>query len=218
MTFIAKAASLLKSRLLGDRNQWTSTVITWRRLQGELAGKTTVSMPSTALRVTIKRGSEEQKEEEEKCDEESQKHAADHGEEDSENGMLRSSKQNGTQTLEEKRNRETLHRGETQTLERKRKRDYEEESSSVSDEEKWRISDRERKGVMDFRSCSQNEKSGMISETDLFGRGSVCDHAPAGLEHRVEHSSGKIEDMPEDLAVGNVEHGKKTDTLFSIFI
>lgn len=32
----AKAASLLQSRLLGDIDQWTSTVMTWSRLQREL--------------------------------------------------------------------------------------------------------------------------------------------------------------------------------------
>lgn len=32
----AKAASALQSRLLGDKDQWTSTVMTWRYLQREL--------------------------------------------------------------------------------------------------------------------------------------------------------------------------------------
>lgn len=34
--FAAKAASVLQSRLLGEKDQWRDAVMTWRRLQGEL--------------------------------------------------------------------------------------------------------------------------------------------------------------------------------------
>lgn len=35
----AKAASVLQSRLLGDIDQWTSTVMTWSHLQRELENR-----------------------------------------------------------------------------------------------------------------------------------------------------------------------------------
>uniref|UniRef100_A0A672HS67 THUMP domain-containing protein n=2 Tax=Salarias fasciatus TaxID=181472 RepID=A0A672HS67_SALFA len=51
----AKATSLLHSRLLHDRNQWTCAVMTWFRLQGELAdSKTTLKNPSAAQGVTMR--------------------------------------------------------------------------------------------------------------------------------------------------------------------
>ncbi|KAI4813313.1 hypothetical protein KUCAC02_024645 [Chaenocephalus aceratus] len=34
----AKASSVLQSRVLGDKDQWSSAVMTWSRLQGELSG------------------------------------------------------------------------------------------------------------------------------------------------------------------------------------
>ncbi|TNN72787.1 THUMP domain-containing protein 2 [Liparis tanakae] len=37
----AKAAALLRSRLLGDVSQWAGAAVTWRRLQGELAARRT---------------------------------------------------------------------------------------------------------------------------------------------------------------------------------
>lgn len=38
-TFIARVASVLKSTLIGDLQQWTSAEMTWRRLQGVVADK-----------------------------------------------------------------------------------------------------------------------------------------------------------------------------------
>ncbi|AWP14534.1 putative THUMP domain-containing protein 2 [Scophthalmus maximus] len=69
-TSTAKAASVLQSRLLGDGARWTSAVLTWSRLQRELAHRgTTVNTSSAAQSVVSKReegrGSEEQTEEEE---------------------------------------------------------------------------------------------------------------------------------------------------------
>ncbi|XP_031171965.1 THUMP domain-containing protein 2 [Sander lucioperca] len=206
----AKAASVLQSRVLGDKNHWTSAVMTWSHLQGELEGRrTTVNPSSTALGVTMKKeeGSriEEQrgKEEEEKCDE------------------------------EKKSKRETAQRGEmssgetcgaeAQILEKKRKRDSEEkESNSDKKAEKQRTSEKERKGqykeddeegrsrVMEFNSCGQNEKRAMISDTDLYSRGSVCVNATPEQDHNLERSCMKMDDMAKDFAVKNVGHVKTT--------
>ncbi|KAK5882730.1 hypothetical protein CesoFtcFv8_021285 [Champsocephalus esox] len=56
----AKASSVLQSRVLGDKDQWSSAVMTWSRLQGELSSRrrTTVKSQSTALGVTRKTGEE----------------------------------------------------------------------------------------------------------------------------------------------------------------
>ncbi|KAM3862646.1 THUMP domain-containing protein 2 [Diretmus argenteus] len=45
----AKVASVLQSRLLGDRSEWDDAVMTWSRLQRELASRNTVNTPSTAM-------------------------------------------------------------------------------------------------------------------------------------------------------------------------
>ncbi|KAI3362778.1 hypothetical protein L3Q82_001833 [Scortum barcoo] len=93
----AKAASVLQSRLLGDADQWRKAVMTWSRLQGELAvRRSTVKAPSTARRVTWK------EEEEEKCDVESRKSTEEQREE-SGDGRLRSDEQNGEYMLEKKK-------------------------------------------------------------------------------------------------------------------
>ncbi|XP_070772557.1 THUMP domain-containing protein 2 [Enoplosus armatus] len=144
----AKAAYVLQSRLLGDKNQWTNAVMTWSRLQGELADRrTTVNSPSTALGVTKKkeegRRSEEQREEGEKCDVKSRKSA------------------------------------EAQTLEKKRKRDDDEE---------------------------EEEKRYMISGTDFNGG----EHTAPGLEHNVESSCRRMDDMAKHFAVESVETVKTT--------
>ncbi|TKS85879.1 THUMP domain-containing protein 2 [Collichthys lucidus] len=109
----AKAASVLQSKLLGDRNQWASAVMTWSRLQGELAGRrmTTLDATSATLEVTRKkeeeeRRSEEQQEEEEKCDVESRKSAGEQREEERGNGRLRSGGQSAVHALEKKRKRD----------------------------------------------------------------------------------------------------------------
>ncbi|TDH01530.1 hypothetical protein EPR50_G00181000 [Perca flavescens] len=205
----AKATSVLQSRVLGDKNHWTSAVMTWSHLQGELEGRrTTVNPPGTALEVTMKReeGSriEEQRgKEEEKCDE------------------------------EKKSKRETAQRGETssgetcgaeaQILEKKRKRDSEEkESNSDKNAEKPRTSERERKRqykdddeegrrkVMELNSCGQNGKREMISDTDLYSSGSVCVNATPEEDHNLERSCMKMDDMAKGFAVKNVGHEKTT--------
>lgn len=116
---IAKASSLLQSRLLGDRNQWHSAVMTWSRLQGELAASRNADKtPRTALREKVKKegiGREDQNKEEGKCILESRKRTRELTEEESENKRLRSDEQNGSRTLkgerEEDNNREAGEEG-----------------------------------------------------------------------------------------------------------
>ncbi|KAK1905339.1 THUMP domain containing protein 2 [Dissostichus eleginoides] len=112
----AKASSLLQSRVLGDKDQWSSAVMTWSRLQGELSGKrrTTVKSQSTALGVTRKTGEEGRGSQE----------------------LKREIVERGGQTCG----------AEAQTLEKKRKRDEgENESSSDKNAEDQRTSERDRK-------------------------------------------------------------------------
>ncbi|KAM9364020.1 THUMP domain-containing protein 2 [Pholidichthys leucotaenia] len=52
----AKVSSVMQSKLLSDKNEWTSAVMTWSRLQGELThSRTTVQTPGTAMGVRRKR-------------------------------------------------------------------------------------------------------------------------------------------------------------------
>ncbi|TMS04568.1 THUMP domain-containing protein 2 [Larimichthys crocea] len=106
----ARAASVLQSKLLGDRNQWAGAVMTWSRLQGELAGRrmTTPDATSATLEVTRKKEEEERRseeqqeeEEEEKCDVESRKSAGEQREEERGNGRL-----SAVHALEKKRKRD----------------------------------------------------------------------------------------------------------------
>ncbi|KAK5621568.1 hypothetical protein CRENBAI_000307 [Crenichthys baileyi] len=70
----AKTASVLRSRLLGDRRQWLSAVMTWSRLQGELAASRNAVTASTTHGVREKgRGSERQSDEGKNCRQESRK-------------------------------------------------------------------------------------------------------------------------------------------------
>lgn len=187
--FEAKASSVLQNRLLGDRSQWTSAVMTWSRLQGELAGRrTTVNKPTTApTKREEGRGSEE-----------------------------RETEQRG-----EKSSRETCG-AEAQTPEKKRKRDDEEKESNIEKTaEEERTSERERKRQdkeddeegrrMEFCNCGQNEEKGKISETDLYGRGSVCVHATSEPDHNMERG---CRDMAEDLTG---ENGNKINYFSQVF-
>ncbi len=167
---------MLQSRLLGDGDQWTKAVMTWSRLQGELADRrTAVNAPSTARGVSRKR------EEEEKCDVESRK-STEGQREESGKGRLRSGEHNGAQTLE-----------------KKRKRDDDEEEEEEEEEE-------ERRGAARDSSSEKN-----IEKTDLNGR----DHATSGLDHNVESSSRRMDDMAKDFIVESLENGNKTDHFFS---
>ncbi|XP_034754723.1 THUMP domain-containing protein 2 isoform X2 [Etheostoma cragini] len=197
----AKAASVLQSRVLGEKNRWTSAVMTWNHLQGQLEGRrTTVNPPNTALGVTMRRdeGSrigEQRGKEEEKRNEEK--------------------KSQRGQTL----------RGETcgaeaQILEKKRKRDSEgKESNDGKNAEKQRSPEKERKRqykeddeegkrkVMEFNGCGQSGKRAMIPDTDLCSRGSVC--VIAEEDNNLKRSGMKTDDMAKDFSEKNVE-GKTT--------
>ncbi|XP_070697182.1 THUMP domain-containing protein 2 [Pempheris klunzingeri] len=170
----AKAASALQSTLLGDSNQWTSAVMTWSRLQGELADRrTTAKTPSTTPRMTRKM-EEGGSEEEDKCAVETRKSAEGQRKEESGNRIQMCGEQNGAQTLEKRgkrekgekevervsdveRKREKEMSGETcieaQTLEKKRKRDEEEEED-------------ERSGAAQGSCCEQNVEKEKISERE----------------------------------------------------
>ncbi|KAM6997244.1 THUMP domain-containing protein 2 [Tautogolabrus adspersus] len=182
----AKAASLLQSRLLGDRNQWACALMTWSRLQGELTARGRAgNPPSPALGMTRKtetgKRNEEQKQNEEKYIWESTKSARERREE--ENRRLSNVKQSGMQTLENKSKGEKEQRGievvkakeskgeedkseEAQTQEKKRKRG-DDDSSSEKCVKKEKTSERqsrtegeaERGVVMEFSSCRQHGKT-----------------------------------------------------------
>ena len=96
---------MLQSKLLADRNEWTSGVMTWNRLQGELAHrKISVNTPSIRQKETSER-------EEEKYNVEPRKGAGGQTLE-SENGRWRSGEQNGAQPMEKKRKRHNQDDGE----------------------------------------------------------------------------------------------------------
>ncbi|XP_044070884.1 THUMP domain-containing protein 2 isoform X2 [Siniperca chuatsi] len=206
----AKAASVLQSRLLGDRNQWTSAVMTWSRLQGELAyRRTTVNTPSTALGVKRKREegrSEQQREEEEKCDVETRKSTGEQREEEGGNRRQRSGEKNGAQTLEKKRKREKDERAVEGVRDVERKREEEtSDETCIEDQtlEKKRDDEEEvREMVMELSSCRKNGKHGVISGTDF--------NVTPGLDHSVESSSRRMDDMSKDFAVESVENVKTT--------
>ncbi|XP_018517281.1 THUMP domain-containing protein 2 [Lates calcarifer] len=226
----AKAASVLQSRLLGDRNQWTNAVLTWSRLQGELDGqRTAFNISSTALGVMRKneevgRRSEELREEEENCHVETGESTGEQREEESGNRRLRTGEENGACALEKKRKRETVPGGEktrretcgaeAKILEKKIKREDENMSQRTSEREREREDkdddDEERRIVMELNSCGQDVKKGMISESGLHGSGSVGAHATPARDHDIESSSRRIDNLAEDCSVENVENEVKT--------
>ncbi|XP_035462355.2 THUMP domain-containing protein 2 isoform X2 [Scophthalmus maximus] len=226
-TSTAKAASVLQSRLLGDGARWTSAVLTWSRLQRELAHRgTTVNTSSAAQSVVSKReegrGSEEQTEEEEeegRCNVETGKSAeGQREEEESGTGRQRSGDGKDAHTLERKRKRAAVQRGyemsaegcggeAAQVLEKKMKRDNEEESTREKNVERQKTQgkrededdEEEKRIVMEL--SQPNGKKGTRSETGLQSRGT-------GKDLDVKSSSRKIDDMAEDCAVEKVEHVK----------
>ncbi|KAK2824548.1 hypothetical protein Q5P01_021723 [Channa striata] len=160
----AKAASILQSKLLADRNQWTSAVLTWSRLQGELVSRRpTDIIPGTDLGAGKEeeegRGDKEQRDEKEKCRMKTTKSTIQQTEKESEIRRVTTGEENGPQTLEKKRKREKDTRGigEWRDVER-----YGEISGAIGEaptpEKKIKTDDEEW------------EKRG----------GSVCDHARRG--------------------------------------
>lgn len=231
--FIAKAASVLQSRLLGDSNQWTSAVMTWGRLQRELADRrTTVNAPGTALGVTRKREegrtSEEQRGEE-KCNVESRKSTREQREEEEEvesgNSRQRSGEQNGARTLEKKRKwekekraveglrdverkREEETSGETcveaQTLEKKRKVDDDDEEEEEEGRGAGRDSSSE-KNVEKERTSERERREGEEEREMVMEFGSCRKNGKHGVVSGPDFNGGDHETPGLDH---NVENGK----------
>ncbi|XP_034538400.1 THUMP domain-containing protein 2 [Notolabrus celidotus] len=171
----AKATSVLQSKLLGDKIQWTSALMTWSRLQGELTNKRrTVNATLSALGVSMKkeeeRHSKDRTQEEEKCNVKSTKSTGEQRDEedrrlgnDEQNGKQAHEKKNrdkeetGAEGLretqrkwEEEKNRETS--GESETIKEKRKRN---EHDDKGEEGKWGVTQ---------DSCKKNIKKRKTSE------------------------------------------------------
>lgn len=213
---------MLQSKLLGDKNQWTSAVMTWSRLQGELTTRrTTVKTSRSALGVTKERAKErgsearekkeegresgEQKEEWENCLVKPRKSEGEQREEEeSGNGRLRSSEQNGTQSLEKKRKRND----EEDVEERK---GTTRDSSNKKNAEQVKTFEREsRTGDVDRTQTEFNS-----SRKNLHEKGSAGDHATPGLEHNVASSRKMTEDVKTNFATESVENGNRMDVLFT---
>ncbi|XP_060943543.1 THUMP domain-containing protein 2 [Limanda limanda] len=166
----AKAAAELKSRLLGDRKQWSSAALTWSRLQGELAqGRATAANTSSTPRGGMSRkeegtGSEEQMEEEGCCDGKSGKRAGEQREEERERRGLRGGEDpEEAPTLEKKRKREMSCGVEEQMLEKRIKRKNQEEEATEKerqdeDEEEERRMIRSR-GSVQSDSRKENDRA-----------------------------------------------------------
>ncbi|XP_051815857.1 THUMP domain-containing protein 2 isoform X2 [Acanthochromis polyacanthus] len=179
-TSSAKAASVLQYRLLGDKNQWTGAVMTWSRLQGELAGsRTTARTPSSALGLMIKieegRGSRGKEEEEGSCLVESRKSPEEQREEENGNERLKSGEQNGTRTLEKKR---------------KRNHEEEEEEAERKNVEKGKSAERGRRR-------EEEAETGMDVEFNSY-HGTDVNQSTTDLENNVE-SSSRTMDFTERL-------------------
>ncbi|XP_071389941.1 THUMP domain-containing protein 2 [Centroberyx affinis] len=220
----AKAASVLQSRLLGDRSEWTSAVMTWSRLQRELAGRrTTACTPSTALGPTRKRTNREEEEEERGIEREE--------EEESGNGrQQRSNGQNETQTSEKKRkgeeeenrverergmerrreeerSRETRGDGESGT-QRKRKRDDDDEEEEDERRDAVWESSREKQNGERGETSERERKREEEEEDEEEERGAVAEirgHGP-GQDHNAERNCSKTGDADK------VEHGIEVET------
>lgn len=178
---VAKAASVLQAKLLGDRDQWTSAVMTWRRLQGELAHrKTTVNTPSPALAVTTKGERRRRSEEGEKCNVESREGPAGQIEERS-----------GARTSERKRKRDD----EDDEEERRAAAHIHNDGENV-EKERTSEGEKEKALVLESFSCRKN---GVTSGADFDDR----DHTIPGRDY----STGKVDGMVEDAAVQSAENG-----------
>lgn len=183
---VAKAASVLQAKLLGDKDQWHSAVMTWRRLQRELAHKkTSANTPSHSLTVTTKGERHSRSEEGEKCNVESRKGPGGPTEERS-----------GTWTPERKRKRNDEDDDEE---ERKAAAQIHSDGENL---EKERTSEKEKEKALVLESFSCR-KNGVTSGAD-FDDG---DHSIPGPDYHVESSTRKVDDMVEDSSVQSVESG-----------
>ncbi|KAF7655029.1 hypothetical protein LDENG_00061740 [Lucifuga dentata] len=187
-TSTAKAASVLQSRVLGDRNQWINAVMTWSRLQRELAGTSIHNIPRTDLGLTgnwsreQESGRQKQREEEEKWNADPQKSTAQQKNEES-----------GADGQEEEEEEEERPRENgAETLEKKRKRGSEErEAERLRDEERRREEETSRETLTCERKRKKNDE-----EEDFLSRGPVCsrENATLGREQDVERSCSQTDD------------------------
>ncbi|XP_019949174.2 THUMP domain-containing protein 2 isoform X1 [Paralichthys olivaceus] len=169
----AKATSVLQSRLLGDKSQWTSAVLTWSRLQGELAqgrrttANTSSTSPGVMSRKEEERWSEEQMEEEGRCCVETGKSAVERREEERETrGLRRGEDKEEAQTLEKKRKREMGQKEievEYQVLEKRIRRKNEEENTEKERQREDEDDEEERRMV----SSRGSEESGSKKKIDM---------------------------------------------------
>lgn len=190
--FVAKAASVLQSRLLGDKDQWISAAMTCRRLQRELERRrAAVNTSSTALGMTTKQEEGSRSEVEERCNVESRRTAG---------GQSRENGSGGLGGGEQSRAR---------TLEKKRKRDGEEEKtiaaqdfSSGKNEEKEGTPEREMGTGLDMKvsSCGTNR---VISGADMHEK----EHITSGLAHSVECNIRTTAGMAERDAARKMTDG-----------
>ncbi|XP_076599488.1 U6 snRNA (guanine-N(2))-methyltransferase THUMPD2 [Chaetodon auriga] len=203
----AKAASVLQSRLLADRNLWTRAVITWSRLQGELADRrTTVNAQSSAQGVTMNREEGRRSEEEEKVSVEPRKSTGEQREE-SGSRRLNGGRQNGAQALERKRKRNDEEEEEEEEERSGAAQDSKSEKNvekETFEGERRRGGEEERGQVIEFSSCTKTSKHGVTSGTDFNDR----DHTTPGLELSVERSSRRTDDMEKDVTGENLENVK----------
>ncbi|XP_017284737.1 THUMP domain-containing protein 2 isoform X2 [Kryptolebias marmoratus] len=178
-----KASSLLQTRLLGDRNQWSSAVMTWSRLQRELAAsrkadKTQRNAMGERMEKEEGRGSEEGG----KCILESRKRTRELSEEESEHKRLRSDEQNRPETLKKEREEDNVRETKNEGLQGftvvNNVADLDIESSRGKEAE-------------------QNEANFQVSRSD---------NVQAGLERTVENCNGKMNHLGVDVLSENVEN------------
>lgn len=179
---------MLQAKLLGDRDQWTSAVMTWRRLQGELAHrKTPVNTASPPVAVTTKGERRRGSEEGEKCNVESRKGPRGQIEERS-----------GARTPERKRKRDDE---DDEEEERRAAAQIHSDGENV-EKERTSEGEKEKALVLESFSCRKN---GVTSGADFDDR----DHTVPGLDYHVESNTGKVDDLVEDAAVRSAESGNQ---------
>lgn len=180
---------MLQSRLLGDRNHWSSAVTTWSRLQGELAASRNADKtPRSVMREKVKKegsGSDDQNKEGGKCILESRKRTQEQTEPGNESKRLRSDEQNGLLTLKGER---------------------EEDNNREAGEEGLQdISVVNNVVVADIE--SSREEDGKQNESCF--KGIRSDHTTAGLEHTVENCNRTTNHLGVDINSKYVENGKQ---------
>lgn len=202
--FVAKATSVLQSRLMGDKDQWISAAMTWRRLQRELERRrAAVSTRSTALGMTTKQEEGSRSEVEQRCNVESRGRS---GGQSTENGS------GGWGGGEQSR---------AWTLEKKRKRDDENEEvrtvaaqdfSSGKNEEKEGAPEREMGTGLDMEvnSCGTNR---VVSGTDMHEK----EHITPGLAHSVECNISTTTGMAERGAARKMTDGNNSCSFYFNF-